>query len=121
LTLVDDEKFILHPGEFALGSTFERVELPDNISAKIEGKSSLGRIGLIVHSTAGFVDPGFRGPLTLEFANLLRIPIALIPEMKIAQLSFTFLDRPAKYPYGSEPLGSHYQDQGPAVGSRWEQ
>ena len=102
---------MIHPGEFVLGRTLEWVELPDDIVARIEGKSSLGRLGLIVHATAGFVDPGFKGTLTLEITNLTRVPIKLYPGLLIAQLSFMALDAPAERPYGSAELGSHYQGQ----------
>jgi len=115
----DDESFVIHPGEFVLGRTQERVELPDDIVARIEGKSSLGRLGLIVHATAGFVDPGFKGTLTLEITNLTRVPIKLYPGLLIAQLSFMTLDAPAERPYGSQELGSHYQGQTAATESRY--
>jgi dCTP deaminase len=115
----DGVPFAIHPGEFALGRTLEHVELPDDIVARIEGKSSLGRLGLIVHATAGFVDPGFRGSLTLEITNLTRVPIKLYAGLPIAQLSFMALDRPAERPYGSEELGSHYQGQVAATESRY--
>ena len=111
--------FVIHPGEFVLGRTLERVELPDDIVARIEGKSSIGRLGLIVHATAGFVDPGFKGSLTLEITNLTRIPIKLYAGLLIAQLSFMTLDAPAEVPYGSEELGSHYQGQLAATESRY--
>ena len=120
LTIEDDEPFILHPGEFVLGRTLEWVELPDDIVARIEGKSSLGRLGLIVHATAGFVDPGFSGTLTLEITNLTRVPIVLWPGKPIAQLSFMALDRPAERPYGHPDLGSHYHGQLEATESRYE-
>jgi dCTP deaminase len=113
------DPFAIHPGEFALGRTLERVELPDDVVARIEGKSSLGRLGLIVHATAGFVDPGFRGTLTLEITNLTRVPIKLYAGLLIAQLSFMTLDAPAERPYGSEALGSHYQGQVAATESRY--
>jgi dCTP deaminase len=116
----DDESFVIHPGEFVLGRTQERVELPDDIVARIEGKSSLGRLGLIVHATAGFVDPGFKGTLTLEITNLTRVPIILWPGKPIAQLSFMALDRPAERPYGHPDLGSHYHGQVDATESRYE-
>jgi dCTP deaminase len=116
----EGEPFVIHPGEFVLGRTLEWVELPDDVLARVEGKSSLGRLGLIVHATAGFVDPGWRGTLTLEFANLTRIPIKLRPGLPIAQLSFMALDRPALRPYGSPGLGSHYQGQTAATESRYE-
>lgn len=114
------EPFVIHPGEFCLGRTVEWVEIPHDIVARIEGKSSLGRLGLIVHATAGFCDPGFRGTLTLELNNLTRVPIRLYPGLPIAQLSFMTLDRPALRPYGSEGLGSHYQGQVAATESRYE-
>jgi dCTP deaminase len=115
-----DEPFVIHPGEFCLGRTLEWVELPDDIVARIEGKSSIGRLGLIVHATAGFCDPGWKGTLTLELNNLTRIPIKLWAELPIAQLSFMRLDRPAQRPYGSPGLGSHYQGQRAATESRYE-
>jgi dCTP deaminase len=114
------EPFVIHPGEFCLGNTLEYVELPDDIVARIEGKSSLGRLGLIVHATAGFCDPGFRGTLTLELNNLTRVPIKLYPGLPIAQLSFMTLDQAARVPYGSPQLGSHYQGQSAATESRYE-
>ena len=116
----EGEPFVIHPGEFCLGRTAEWVELPDDIVARIEGKSSLGRLGLIVHATAGFCDPGWRGTLTLELNNLTRIPIKLYPGILIAQLSFMTLDAPAQKPYGHEDLGSHYQGQVDATESRYE-
>jgi dCTP deaminase len=115
-----DESFVIHPGEFCLGRTLEWVELPDDIVARIEGKSSIGRLGLIVHATAGFCDPGWKGTLTLELNNLTRIPIKLYPGLQIAQLSFMSLDRRAERPYGSPELGSHYQGQRAATESRYE-
>jgi dCTP deaminase len=115
-----EESFVIHPGEFCLGRTLEWVELPDDIVARIEGKSSIGRLGLIVHATAGFCDPGWKGTLTLELNNLTRIPIKLYPGLPIAQLSFMALDRPALRPYGSPELGSHYQGQRAATESRYE-
>jgi dCTP deaminase len=111
--------FVIHPGEFCLGRTLERIELPDDLVARVEGKSSLGRLGLIVHATAGFVDPGWRGTLTLELNNLTRVPIKLYPGLPIAQLSVMALDRPAERPYGSPELGSHYQGQIAATESRY--
>jgi dCTP deaminase len=114
-----DRPFVIHPGEFCLGRTLERVELPDDLVARVEGKSSLGRLGLIVHATAGFVDPGWKGTLTLELNNLTRVPIKLYPGLPIAQLSVMALDRPAERPYGSEGLGSHYQGQIAATESRY--
>jgi dCTP deaminase len=114
------DSFVIHPGEFVLGSTQEHVELPNDIVARIEGKSSLGRLGLIVHATAGFVDPGFKGTLTLEITNLTRVPIILWPGKPIAQLSFMALDQPAERPYGHPDLGSHYHGQVDATESRYE-
>jgi dCTP deaminase len=114
-----EEPFAIHPGEFVLGRTQEYVELPDDVVARIEGKSSLGRLGLIVHATAGFVDPGFRGTLTLEITNLTRVPIKLYAGLPIAQLSFMALDAAAERPYGSPELGSHYQGQVAATESRY--
>ena len=106
-----EEPFILHPGEFVLGSTYEVVTLPDDIAARVEGKSSLGRLGLLTHATAGFVDPGFSGHVTLELANVATLPIKLYPGMKIGQLCFFRLSSPAAHPYGSEKYGSRYQGQ----------
>ncbi len=105
------EPFILHPGEFALGSTYEVVSLPDDIAARVEGKSSLGRLGLLTHATAGFIDPGFTGHVTLELANVATLPIKLWPGMKIGQLCFFRLSSAAEHPYGSEKYGSRYQGQ----------
>jgi dCTP deaminase len=118
--IAEDQSFVIHPGEFVLGTTEEWVELPDDIVARIEGKSSLGRLGLIVHATAGFVDPGFSGTLTLEITNLTRVPIVLWPGKPIAQLSFMALDQAAERPYGHPDLGSHYQSQAEATESRYE-
>jgi dCTP deaminase len=118
--LADGESFVIHPGEFVLGRTEEYVEIPDDIVARIEGKSSLGRLGLIVHATAGFVDPGFKGTLTLEITNLTRVPIILWPGKPIAQLSVMTLDAPAERPYGHPDLGSHYHGQVEATESRYE-
>jgi dCTP deaminase len=117
--LEDEEPFVIHPGEFALGRTQEWVELPDDIVARIEGKSSIGRLGLIVHATAGFCDPGWKGTLTLELNNLTRVPIKLYAGLPIAQLSFMTLDAAALRPYGHEQLGSHYQGQVEATESRY--
>ena len=108
---VDGEPFVLHPGEFVLGSTFEQVTLPDDIAARLEGKSSLGRLGLLTHSTAGFIDPGFTGHVTLELSNVATLPIKLWPGMKIGQLCFFRLSSPAEQPYGSGASGSRYQGQ----------
>lgn len=118
---VGDEAFILHPGEFVLGSTYETVTLPDDIAARVEGKSSLGRLGLLTHATAGFVDPGFSGHVTLELANVATLPIKLYPGMKIGQLCFFRLSSPAEHPYGSEKYGSRYQGQrGPTASRSWQ-
>ncbi|MGZ4615581.1 MAG: dCTP deaminase [Actinomycetes bacterium] len=106
-----DEPFILHPGEFVLGSTYEVVSLPDDVSARLEGKSSLGRLGLLTHSTAGFIDAGFSGHVTLELSNVATLPIKLWPGMKIGQLCFFRLTSPAEAPYGSGASGSRYQGQ----------
>jgi dCTP deaminase len=119
VTANERDGFVIHPGEFCLGRTAEWVELPDDVVARIEGKSSLGRLGLIVHATAGFIDPGWKGTLTLELNNLTRVPIKLYPNLLIAQLSFMALDQPAQRPYGSEALGSHYQGQVAATESRY--
>jgi dCTP deaminase len=113
-----DDPFVLHPGEFVLGSTYERVRLPDDIAARLEGKSSLGRLGLLTHSTAGFVDPGFEGHITLELSNVATLPIKLWPGMKIGQLCFFRLSSPAERPYGSPSVGSRYQDQRGPTASR---
>jgi len=107
----DKQPFMLHPGEFVLGSTLEVVKLSDDIVARLEGKSSLGRLGLLIHSTAGFVDPGFEGHLTLELSNVANLPIAIYPGMKIGQISFYQLSTPADSPYGSSEAGSKYQGQ----------
>ncbi|HHC08268.1 MAG TPA: dCTP deaminase [Actinobacteria bacterium] len=106
-----DEPFILHPGEFVLGATLETVGLADDVVARLEGKSSLGRLGLLIHSTAGFIDPGFRGQVTLELSNVANLPIAIYPGMKIGQISFYELSTPAEHPYGSPEVGSKYQGQ----------
>lgn len=111
--------FILHPGEFVLGSTLERVALPDDLVARLEGKSSLGRLGLLIHSTAGFVDAGWDGHLTLELSNVANLPIALYPGMKIGQISFLRMTSPADRPYGSGAMGSKYQGQRGPTPSRY--
>ena len=113
-----DEPFILHPGEFVLGATYEQVTLPDNVAARLEGKSSLGRLGLLTHSTAGFIDPGFSGHVTLELSNVATLPIKLWPGMKIGQLCFFQLSSPADKPYGSSEYGSRYQGQRGPTASR---
>ena len=112
------EPFVLHPGEFVLGSTYEGVTLPDDLAARLEGKSSLGRLGLLTHSTAGFIDPGFSGHVTLELSNVATLPIMLWPGMKIGQLCFFRLSSPAEHPYGSERYGSRYQGQRGPTASR---
>ena len=106
-----DEAFVLHPGEFVLGSTYEVISLPDDIAGRLEGKSSLGRLGLLTHSTAGFIDPGFSGHVTLELSNVANLPIRLWPGMKVGQLCLFRLSSPAEHPYGSPVYGSRYQDQ----------
>ena len=113
-TLVEpkgDDPFVLHPGEFVLGSTLEVVTLPDDLAGRLEGKSSLGRLGLLTHSTAGFIDPGFSGHVTLELSNMATLPIKLWPGSKIGQLCFFRLSSPSEHPYGSEKYGSRYQGQ----------
>ncbi|SDP74112.1 dCTP deaminase [Actinopolyspora xinjiangensis] len=107
----DDDAFVLHPGEFVLGSTFETVRLPEDLAGRLEGKSSLGRLGLLTHSTAGFIDPGFSGHITLELSNVANLPITLWPGMKIGQLCLFRLSSPAENPYGSKAAGSRYQGQ----------
>jgi dCTP deaminase len=122
LVEIDDaEPFILHPGEFVLGSTLERVRLPDDLVARLEGKSSLGRLGLLIHSTAGFIDPGWDGHVTLELSNVANLPITIYYGMKIGQVSFVQLSEPAESPYGSAALGSKYQGQaGPTPSRYWK-
>jgi dCTP deaminase len=107
----DDEPFILHPGEFVLGSTLERIELPNDLVARLEGRSSLGRLGLLIHSTAGYVDPGWEGNLTLELSNVANLPITLYDGMKIGQISFQRLSSPVEISYGDARLGSRYRGQ----------
>jgi len=109
--VASNEAFILHPGEFVLGSTYEVITLPDDIAGRLEGKSSLGRLGLLTHSTAGFIDPGFSGHVTLELSNVANLPIKLWPGMKIGQLALFRLSSPAEHPYGSAVYGSRYQGQ----------
>ena len=106
-----NEPFVLHPGEFVLGSTYEVVSLPDDIAARVEGKSSLGRLGLLTHATAGFIDPGFTGHVTLELSNVANLPVTLWPGMKIGQLCFFRMSSAAEHPYGSSVYGSRYQNQ----------
>src|SRR4051794_39028906 len=116
-----DTPFILHPGEFVLGSTLERVRLPDDLVARLEGKSSLGRLGLLIHSTAGFIDPGFDGHVTLELSNVANLPITIYFGMKIGQLSFMQLSEATSTPYGTSSLGSKYQGQrGPTPSRYWQ-
>ena len=117
----DGDPFILHPGEFVLGSTLERITLPDDHVARLDGKSSLGRLGLLIHSTAGFIDPGFDGHVTLELSNVANLPITIYPGMKIGQLSFVQMAEPTDNPYGSTGLGSKYQGQrGPTPSRYWK-
>jgi dCTP deaminase len=116
-----NEPFMLHPGEFVLGSTLERVKLGNDVVARLEGKSSLGRLGLLIHSTAGFIDPGFEGHITLELSNVATLPIAIYPGMKIGQVSFYQMTTEADLPYGSPELGSKYQGQSGPTASRSHQ
>jgi len=114
------EHFILHPGEFVLASTYEIITLPDDIAGRLEGKSSLGRLGLLTHSTAGFIDPGFSGHITLELSNVANLPVKLFPGMKIGQLCLIKLSSPAEHPYGSAVYASRYQGQrGPTASRSW--
>jgi dCTP deaminase len=116
----NDEEFILHPGEFVLASTYEVITLPNDIAGRLEGKSSLGRLGLLTHSTAGFIDPGFSGHITLELSNVANLPVKLFPGMKIGQLCLIKLSSPAENPYGSALYGSRYQGQrGPTASKSW--
>src|SRR3954464_2415934 len=119
VTIAADEPFILHPNEFVLGQTLEWVELPDDLVGRIEGKSSLGRLGLLIHSTAGYVDPGFKGNLTLELSNVANLPIALYFGMKIGQISFFRMSSPVARPHGSKELGSKYQGQSRPTASEY--
>ncbi|WP_154796178.1 dCTP deaminase [Occultella kanbiaonis] len=112
------DPFVLHPGEFVLGSTYELISLPDDVAARLEGKSSLGRLGLLTHSTAGFIDPGFSGHVTLELSNVATLPILLWPGMKIGQMCYFRLSSPAEHPYGSGAQGSRYQGQRGPTASR---
>ena len=114
-----EEPFILHPGEFVLGSTLERIRLADDLVARLEGKSSLGRLGLLIHSTAGFIDPGWDGHVTLELSNVANLPITIYPAMKIGQVSFMQMTEPAETPYGSGALGSKYKGQRGPTASRY--
>ena len=115
----EGQAFVLHPGEFVLGATAERLALPDDLVARIEGKSSLGRLGLLIHSTAGFIDPGFDGHITLELSNVANLPITLYPGMRIGQVSFLTMTTPAEHPYGSSKVGSKYQGQRGPTPSRY--
>jgi dCTP deaminase len=117
----EDGVFMLHPGEFVLGSTFERVALGDDLVGRLDGKSSLGRLGLLIHSTAGFIDPGFDGHITLELSNVASLPITLYPGMRIGQVSFLAMTTAADHPYGSGPLGSKYQGQRGPTPSRYHE
>jgi len=117
---ISSDGFIIHPGEFLLGSTVEKITLPDDLAGKLEGRSSLGRLGLVIHATAGYVDPGFSGWLTFELSNLSRLPIKIYPQMKIAQICFFQMSSPVLHPYGSKELGSKYQGQkGPTASRVW--
>ena len=116
---IGDEPFMLHPGEFVLGSTYERISVPDDLVGRVEGKSSLGRLGLLIHSTAGFIDAGFDGHITLELANVASLPITLYPGMKIGQVSFMKMTSAADQPYGSGAKGSKYQGQSGPTPSRY--
>lgn len=120
LVKLEKEGFIIHSGEFLLGATVEKISLPDDVAAKLEGRSSLGRWGLIIHATAGYVDPGFSGWLTFELSNLSRLPIRIYPGMKIAQICFFQMSSKVLHPYGSKKLGSKYQGQkGPTASRAW--
>ena len=117
--VADDQPFVLHPGEFVLGSTLERIRLPDDLVARLEGKSSLGRLGLLIHSTAGFIDPGWDGHVTLELSNVAKLPITIYYAMKIGQISFMQMTEPAAVPYGASELGSKYKGQKGPTPSRY--
>jgi dCTP deaminase len=117
--IAGDAPFVLHPNEFVLGATYERVSLPDDLVARLEGRSSLGRLGLLIHSTAGYVDPGWEGTLTLELSNVANLPIKLYDGMKIGQISFQRLTSPAEVPYGDKRLGSRYRGQTDPTASRY--
>jgi dCTP deaminase len=121
LVEVTERPFILHPGEFVLGSTLERIGLADDLVARLDGKSSLGRLGLLIHSTAGFIDPGWDGHVTLELSNVANLPVTIYPGMKIGQISFVQLTEPAETPYGTGEIGSKYQGQrGPTPSRYWQ-
>lgn len=117
-TISEDSPFMLRPGDFVLASTLEWINIPADLVARLDGKSSLGRMGLLIHSTAGFIDPGFSGTITLELSNVSNLPVTLYPRMKIGQLSFQRLECPAERPYGSAGLGSKYQGQVEPTASR---
>jgi len=117
--IADDGVFVLHPGEFVLASTLERIGVPHDMVARIDGKSSLGRLGLIIHSTAGFIDPGFDGHITLELTNIATLPITLYPRMKVGQVSFMMMTTAADRPYGSGAYGSKYHGQRGPTPSRY--
>jgi len=119
IEVADGESFVLHPGEFVLGSTLERVTLPNDLVAALDGKSGIGRLGLLIHQTASVIDAGFSGYLTLELRNVATLPIAIYPGMKIGQLTFMQLDQPAEHPYGSMETGSKYQGQRGPTASRY--
>ncbi len=119
VSITADEPFILHPSEFVLGQTLEWIELPDDLVARLEGRSSLGRLGLLIHSTAGYVDPGWKGNLTLELSNVANLPIALYRGMSIGQISFVRMSSPVERPYGSRDLGSKYQGQSSPTASQF--
>jgi dCTP deaminase len=119
LVEITEEPFILHPGEFVLGATLERIGVPDHLVSRLEGKSSLARLGLLIHSTAGYIDPGFNGHITLELSNVANLPITLYPGMKIGQVSFQQMTTPAERPYGSAGIGSKYQGQRGPTPSRY--
>lgn len=118
IEVADGQPVIVHPKEFMLGSTVERVSLPEDIVARLDGRSSLGRLGIVIHSTAGFIDPGFSGHITLEISNLANLPIALYPDMRVAQISFHRMSTPAQVPYGQRALRSKYQGQEAPTASR---
>jgi dCTP deaminase len=121
VTAEGEEPFILHPGEFVLGTTLERVEIPDDLVGRLDGKSSLGRLGLVIHATAGWADPGWKGHLTLELSNVANLPITLYPGMKIGQISLMRLSSPSARPYGSQMIRSKYMGQtGPTASRYWE-
>ena len=119
IEVIEDQAFILHPGEFVLGATLERVSVPDDLVARLDGKSSLGRLGLLTHATAGFIDAGFNGHITLELSNVATLPITIYPGMKVGQISFVRMTTPADQPYGTSKTGSKYQDQRGPTPSRY--